>query len=183
MRHHPEPVDVPDPVGDFAERTTAELVVAEQRRELGEAIRWLDDGDRELLGLWWQEASGDLTRAELAAVLDVKPKHAAVRVQRMKAQLELSRGVVRALRAKPACPELAGTIRFWDGNAGSVWRKRLARHVRDCRSRCGPVSSRRSTAARPCRRWPPRRAWSRTRWYSTRPWWPRSRRRLWPAAA
>jgi RNA polymerase sigma factor (sigma-70 family) len=132
MRHHPEPVDVPDPAGDFAERTTAELVVAEQRRELGEAIRWLDDGDRELLGLWWQEASGDLTRAELAAVLDVKPKHAAVRVQRMKAQLELSRGVVRALRAKPACPELAGTIRFWDGNAGSVWRKRLARHVRDC---------------------------------------------------
>jgi RNA polymerase sigma factor (sigma-70 family) len=132
MRHHPEPVDVPDPVGDFAERTTAELVVAEQRRELGEAIRWLEDGDRELLGLWWQEASGDLTRAELAAVLDVKPKHAAVRVQRMKAQLELSRGVVRALRAKPICPELSGTIRFWDGNADSVWRKRLARHVRDC---------------------------------------------------
>ncbi|GIE31605.1 hypothetical protein Ait01nite_046500 [Actinoplanes italicus] len=132
MRHHPEPVDVPDPVGDFAERTTAELVVADQRRELGEAIRWLEDGDRELLALWWQEARGDLTRAELAAVLDVKPKHAAVRVQRMKAQLELSRGVVRALRANPVCPELASTMRFWDGNADSVWRKRLARHVRDC---------------------------------------------------
>jgi RNA polymerase sigma factor (sigma-70 family) len=131
-RHHPEPVDVPDPVGDFAERTTAELVVADQRRELAEATRWLEDGDRELLGLWWQEASGDLTRAELAAALDVSTKHASVRVQRMKAQLELSRGVVRALRAKPICPELASTIRFWDGNADSVWRKRLARHVRDC---------------------------------------------------
>ncbi|WP_433794431.1 sigma-70 family RNA polymerase sigma factor [Actinoplanes sp. CA-252034] len=132
MRHLPEPVDVPDPVGDFAERTTAELVVADQRRELAEAARWLEEGDRELLGLWWQEARGDLTRAELAAALDVKPKHAAVRVQRMKAQLELSRGVVRALRAKPICPELSSTIRFWDGTVDSVWRKRLARHVRDC---------------------------------------------------
>jgi RNA polymerase sigma factor (sigma-70 family) len=133
MRHLPEPVDVPDPVGDFAERTTAELVVADQRRELAEATRWLEDGDRQLLGLWWQEARGDLTRADLAAAIDVKPKHAAVRVQRMKAQLELSRGVVRALRAKPICPELSSTIRFWDGTVDSVWRKRLARHVRDCR--------------------------------------------------
>ncbi|MEV0898522.1 sigma-70 family RNA polymerase sigma factor [Actinoplanes sp. NPDC049802] len=132
MRHHPEPVDVPDPVGDFAERTTAELVVAEQRRELAEATRWLEDRDRELLGLWWQEARGDLSRAELAAALDLSPKHAAVKVQRMKAQLDLSRGVVRALRAKPMCPELRQTIRFWDGGADSVWRKRLARHVRDC---------------------------------------------------
>ncbi|GAA0426452.1 hypothetical protein Aca07nite_31920 [Actinoplanes capillaceus] len=132
MRRHPEPVDVPDPVADFAERTTAELVVAEQRRELAEATRWLEDRDRELLGLWWQEARGDLTRAELAAALELNPKHAAVKVQRMKAQLDLSRGVVRALHAKPICPELQQTIRFWDGNAGSVWRKRLARHVRDC---------------------------------------------------
>jgi RNA polymerase sigma factor (sigma-70 family) len=131
-RRHPEPVDVPDPLGDFAERTTAELVVAEQRRELAEAGRWLEESDRELLALWWQEARGDLSRAELAAALDVKPKHAAVRVQRMKAQLDLARGVVRALRARPMCPELAETIRFWDGTTDSVWRKRLARHVRDC---------------------------------------------------
>ncbi|MEU4161409.1 sigma-70 family RNA polymerase sigma factor [Actinoplanes sp. NPDC026670] len=132
LRHLPEPVDVPDPVGDFAERTTAELVVADQRRELAEATRWLEDADRQLLGLWWQEARGDLSRAELAAAIDVTPKHAAVKVQRMKAQLELSRGVVRALRAKPICPELSSTIRFWDGTVDSVWRKRLARHVRDC---------------------------------------------------
>ncbi|MEU4423386.1 sigma-70 family RNA polymerase sigma factor [Actinoplanes sp. NPDC024001] len=131
-RRHPEPVDVPDPVGDFAERTTAELVVAEQRRELAEAGRWLNEGDRRLLALWWQEAAGDLTRAELAGALGVKPNHAAVKVQRMKAQLDLSRSVVRALRAKPICPELSETVRFWDGTVDSVWRKRLARHVRDC---------------------------------------------------
>ncbi|MBG0563707.1 sigma-70 family RNA polymerase sigma factor [Actinoplanes sp. NEAU-A11] len=131
-RRHPEPVDVPDPVGDFAERTTAELVVTKQRRQLAEAGRWLDDADRRLLALWWQEASGDLTRTELAAALGVKPNHAAVRVQRMKAQLDLSRSVVRALRAKPICPELGEVVRFWDGTTDSVWRKRLARHVRDC---------------------------------------------------
>ncbi|MEU8242020.1 sigma-70 family RNA polymerase sigma factor [Actinoplanes missouriensis] len=131
-RRHTEPVDVPDPLGDFAERTTAELVVADQRRELAEAGRWLEKSDRELLALWWQEARGDLSRAELAAALAVKPKHAAVRVQRMKAQLDLARGVVRALRARPMCPELADTIRFWDGSTDSLWRKRLARHVRDC---------------------------------------------------
>lgn len=131
-RRHPEPVDVPDPVGDFAERTTAELVVTEQRRELAEAGRWLDDDDRRLLALWWQEAAGDLTRTELAASLGVKPNHAAVKVQRMKAQLDLSRSVVRALRARPVCADLAEATRFWDGTADSVWRKRLARHVRDC---------------------------------------------------
>ncbi|MFC7528736.1 sigma-70 family RNA polymerase sigma factor [Actinoplanes sp. GCM10030250] len=131
-RRHPDPVDIVDPVSDFAERTTAELVVAEQRRELAEAGRWLEDTDRRLLALWWQEASGDLTRTELAAVLGVKPNHAAVKVQRMKAQLDLSRGVVRALRAKPICPELSEQIRFWDGSTDSIWRKRLARHVRDC---------------------------------------------------
>ncbi|BCY06858.1 sigma-70 family RNA polymerase sigma factor [Actinoplanes sp. L3-i22] len=135
LRRHPEPVDVADPAGDFAERTTAELVVTEQRRELAEAGRWLDDTDRELLALWWQEASGRIGRAELAASLGVKPKHAAVRVQRMKAQVDLARGVVRALRARPLCPELSDLVRFWDGTTDSVWRKRLARHVRDC-ARC-----------------------------------------------
>ena len=127
-----EPVDLADPAGDFAERATAELVVADQRRELVAAARWLDDADRRLLGLWWQEASGDLTRAELAAALEVRPKHAAVRVQRMKAQLDAARAVVRALRARPRCAELSGQTRRWNGVADPLWRKRLARHVRDC---------------------------------------------------
>jgi pectate disaccharide-lyase len=128
----PAPPDVPDPGGDFAERTTAELVVADQRRELVEATRWLDDQDRRLLGLWWQEAAGELTRTELAAALDVPPKHAAVRVQRMKAQLEAARGVVHALRARPRCPGLMAQIKRWNGVAGPLWRKRLVRHVREC---------------------------------------------------
>ena len=113
------PLEVPDPDGDFAERTTAELVVADQRRELLEATRWLDDQDRRLLGLWWQEAAGDLTRTELAAALAVQPKHAAVRVQRMKAQLDAARGIVRALRARPRCPDLIAQAKAWAKAYGS----------------------------------------------------------------
>jgi len=137
MRRAAEPAELADPAGDFAERTTAELVVADQRRELVEAVHWLDDGDRTLLGLWWQEAAGDLTRGELAAALRVKPKHAAVRVQRMKAQLDAARGIVRALRARPRCADLSDQLRRWDGAADPLWRKRLVRHVREC-PRCGP---------------------------------------------
>ncbi|MCO8272816.1 sigma-70 family RNA polymerase sigma factor [Actinoplanes sp. TRM 88003] len=128
----PAPLDVPDPDGDFAERATAEIVVADQRRELIEATHWLDDQDRRLLGLWWQEAAGELTRTELAAALEVPPKHAAVRVQRMKAQLDAARGVVRALRSRPRCPELMAQVRRWNGVADPLWRKRLGRHVREC---------------------------------------------------
>jgi RNA polymerase sigma factor (sigma-70 family) len=132
LRRAAVPPELADPAGDFAERTTAELVVAEQRRELVEAVGWLDPADRTLLGLWWQEAAGDLTRGELAAALRVKPNHAAVRVQRMKAQLDAARGVVRALRARPRCPDLDGQVRRWNGVADPLWRKRLVRHVRDC---------------------------------------------------
>ena len=137
LRSVPEPVEVPDPLGDFAERTTAELVVASQRRELVEAAGWLDDTDRRLLGLWWQEAAGELTRGELAAALQVNPKHAAVRIQRMKVQLDAARGIVGALRARPRCPELTGRLRRWNGVADPLWRKRLVRHVRDC-PQCRP---------------------------------------------
>jgi RNA polymerase sigma factor (sigma-70 family) len=135
--HRPEQAaELPDPSGDFAERTVSELVLTGQRREMAEAARWLDADDRHLLALWWQEATGELTRAELAAALAVPPKHAAVRLQRMKAQLDIARGVVRALRARPRCAELAGLLHPWNGVAGPRWRKRLARHVRHCH-RCG----------------------------------------------
>ncbi|CAL9595679.1 sigma-70 family RNA polymerase sigma factor [Streptomyces sp. enrichment culture] len=126
----------PDPSGDFVDLTILRLGLSGQRREVAEATRWLDDDDRELLSLWWQEASGRLTRAELAEALGVPARHAAVRVQRMKAQLETGRVVVRALAAKPRCGALARLTEDWDGRPAPVWRKRVARHVRGCRA-CG----------------------------------------------
>ncbi len=42
--------------------TILRLGLSGQRREVAEATRWLDEDDRELLALWWQEAAGELTR-------------------------------------------------------------------------------------------------------------------------
>ncbi|MER7478380.1 sigma-70 family RNA polymerase sigma factor [Streptomyces sp. NPDC126510] len=115
---------------DFAELTVLRLQLEGQRREVAEAVRWLDEEDRHLLSLWWLEVAGELTRRELAAAVGVTRQHAAVRVQRMKERLETSRGIVRALDG--ACPELREVTGRWNGRPDSVWRKRLARHIRGC---------------------------------------------------
>ncbi|MFE4987280.1 RNA polymerase sigma factor [Streptomyces sp. NPDC056664] len=119
--------------GDFTEVTIIRLGLSGQRRDVARATRWLDEDDRELLALWWLEAAGELTRAELAEGLGgISPQHAAVRVQRMKERLETGRAVVRALDALPICPDLAETVTAWDGRPSPLWRKRVARHVRTC---------------------------------------------------
>ncbi|KJK37811.1 RNA polymerase sigma factor [Streptomyces variegatus] len=115
---------------DFAELTVLRLQLEGQRREVAEAVRWLDDEDRQLLSLWWLEVAGELTRRELAAAVGITRQHAAVRVQRMKERLETSRGIVRALDG--ACPDLREVTGRWNGRPDSVWRKRLARHIRGC---------------------------------------------------
>ncbi|WP_141726535.1 RNA polymerase sigma factor, partial [Actinacidiphila rubida] len=86
---------IADPASDFAALTILRLGLTDQRREMAEATRWLDGDDRTLLALWWLEETGDIGRSELAAALGLSRQHAAVRVQRMKEQLETSRTVVR----------------------------------------------------------------------------------------
>jgi RNA polymerase sigma factor (sigma-70 family) len=122
--------EVPSP--DFADLTVQRLGLSGQRRETVEATRWLDDEDRPVLALWWQETAGELSRAEVAEALVLSPAHAAVRVARMKERLVTSRTVVRALRKVPPCERLAAVTAGWEGAPSSLWRKRLARHVRDC---------------------------------------------------
>ncbi|MET9828216.1 sigma-70 family RNA polymerase sigma factor [Streptomyces sp. NPDC006385] len=117
-------------VTDFAELTVLRLQLEGQRREVAEAVRWLDDEDRQLLSLWWLEVAGELTRRELAAAAGISRQHAAVRVQRVKERLETARGIVRALDG--ACPDLRDLTARWNGRPDSVWRKRLARHIRGC---------------------------------------------------
>jgi len=127
-----ERLDTADPGADFEDLTIVRLGLSGQRRQTAEASRWLDPGDRDLLSLWWLEAAGELTRAELAAGFELTPQHAAVRVQRMKAQLDGSRVVVRALAATPRCPDLAQLAGGWDGVPAMLWRKRFVRHTREC---------------------------------------------------
>ncbi|WP_027344832.1 sigma-70 family RNA polymerase sigma factor [Hamadaea tsunoensis] len=123
--------DVADPAASFDELTALRMGLAEQRREVAQASRWLDPEDRTLLTLWWLEEIGEVDRAGLAGAIGVGTKHAAVRVQRMKEQVEVSRSVVRAL-GRPGCAGLAETAHGWDGQPSPLWRKRFARHVRGC---------------------------------------------------
>ncbi|MFF5858858.1 sigma-70 family RNA polymerase sigma factor [Streptomyces sp. NPDC012751] len=135
-----EAADVADPGADFVDLALVRLQLAGQRRETALATRWLEPDDREVLSLWWLECAGELTRAEVATALGVSPRHTAVRVQRMKARLEAARLVVRALDTRPACAELRGVLASWDGLPSALWRKRAARHARDC-ARCGGLGS------------------------------------------
>ncbi|WP_411083343.1 sigma-70 family RNA polymerase sigma factor [Streptomyces sp. cmx-18-6] len=124
--------DLPDPRADFVELTILRLGLTGQRRQVAEATRWLDEDDRALLSLWWLETAGQLSRAEVSAALELSPQHTAVRVQRMKAQLEAARVVVGALAADPPCVLLEDIVAGWDGVPSALWRKRLARHAREC---------------------------------------------------
>lgn len=129
-RHEPEHADRDS---DFTAVTVLRLGLTEQRRDVAEATRWLDAEDRELLSLWWLEESGHLARPELAHALGLSAPHAAVRVHRMKQQLDTARSVVRALRDVGRCGALREVAEGWDGAPSPLWRKRFARHVRDCR--------------------------------------------------
>ncbi|MET9999129.1 MULTISPECIES: sigma-70 family RNA polymerase sigma factor [Streptomyces] len=144
LGHRPaalEETDEPaDPAADFVDLTILRLELSGQRRETAEATRWLDDAERDVLSLWWLETTGELTRAELADALGLSSQHAAVRVQRVKNQLDIGRAVVRALAAEPPCPYLEGLLEDWDGVPTPLWRKRIARHIRGCAS-CSAGSS------------------------------------------
>jgi RNA polymerase sigma factor (sigma-70 family) len=130
-----EAEELADPGADFVDLTLVQLQLSGQREETARATRWLEPDDRGLLSLWWLECAGELTRAEVAAALELSTRHTAVRVQRMKAQLEAARVVVRSLDAQPPCEELRGLLGVWDGRPSALWRKRIARHARGC-TRC-----------------------------------------------
>ena len=140
----PRPLDeapeLADPGADFADLTLTELGLTGQRREVAMATSWLDDDDRELLSLWWLVEAGHLTRGDLVNALGLEPHHVTVRIARMKGQLETSRAVVRALCAAPVCLEISELAMHWHGQPEPLWRKRFARHVRQCPMCAGMAS-------------------------------------------
>ncbi|MHA6763851.1 sigma-70 family RNA polymerase sigma factor [Streptacidiphilus sp. PAMC 29251] len=119
-----------DPAADFVALLILRESLSQEQREVAEAARWLDPGFRDLLSLWWLEASGHLDRAELAASLGESPAKVAVRVQRMKAQLDVARSIVRVLGAEARCPGLAAASA--EAEPSPLLRKRIARHLREC---------------------------------------------------
>lgn len=123
---------IPDVGAEPVDVTILRLHMSDERRRVVEAGRWLDPDHRVLLSLWWQECAGLLSRDDIAAAMGLTVAHVGVRLQRMREQLELSRTIVAALEADPRCPQLDETVVGWDGLRASVWRKRIARHTRDC---------------------------------------------------
>ncbi|WP_438309583.1 sigma-70 family RNA polymerase sigma factor [Streptomyces sp. HUAS TT3] len=127
-----EALHIPDARPEPEDATILRLHVSDERRQIAEAGRWLDPDHRVLLSLWWQESAGLLSREDMAAATGLTVAHVGVRLQRMREQLDLSRTIVAALEAHPRCPQLGETVAGWDGLPASVWRKRIARHTRDC---------------------------------------------------
>lgn len=124
---------------DIQDLALLRLDLADQRRQVVEASRWLDPGYRAVLSLWWQENAGLLTRTEVADAMGLTVAHAAVRLLRMRDQLEQSRRITAAL-AQPRCPDLENLTAGWDGRRTPLWRKRIGRHVMYCRN-CSWASS------------------------------------------
>lgn len=142
-----EAAGMPDADAEIEDLTMLQLELSGQRRQVTRASRWLEPDDRALLSLWWLETAGTLTRAELAATLDVSIAHAAVRIQRMRQHLDLSREIVAALDHTPRCAVLDDLVSDWDGTPGALWRKRIARHTRSC-AVCGHAAERLISAER-----------------------------------
>jgi RNA polymerase sigma factor (sigma-70 family) len=125
-----EVVDVPMAAGE--DLALLRLELANQRRQMARASRWLDPDDLAPLSLWLLESAGRLTRTELASALGKSLAHAGVCVQRLRNRLDLSRSVVVALDTVPRCGGIVATLEGWDGVPGPLWRKRILRHVRSC---------------------------------------------------
>ncbi|WOI62038.1 sigma-70 family RNA polymerase sigma factor [Streptomyces fradiae] len=127
-----EALRVPNAGAALEDAAILRLYLSGERRQVAEAGRWLDPDHRMLLSLWWQECAGLLSRQDIAEATGLSVAHTGVRLQRMREQLDLSRTVVAALATDPRCPRLDETVAGWDGSRTSVWRKRIARHTRDC---------------------------------------------------
>lgn len=127
-RHSPEP--------DFATLFLLRQSLSVEQRQVAAATAWLDPSHRDLLSLWWLEACGRLSRKDIAAAMNLPAAHLAVQVQRMKAQLDVARTVVRALSRTPRCGELTELVGPGDPAPSPLLRKRIGRHLRSCEP-CG----------------------------------------------
>lgn len=106
---------------------------SELARLVAEAAGGLSDRDRELLDLSYRHG---LDGPELAETLGVTLNSANTMMFRLRQTVERCLGallVARGVRANPdACPELAASLKGWDGQFSVLMRKRLARHIDSC---------------------------------------------------
>ncbi|GAB6900699.1 Lcl domain-containing protein [Kineosporia succinea] len=141
---------------DFEELAVLWLDLRGQHRDLVRAGHWVDPEHRALLALWWEECAGRITRREIATALELGEAGTAMRLQRMREQLEQCRLAVAALDRRPPCAGLSAVVggsvgsngrdgssgwdgsngrdgsNGWDGEPTPLWRQRITEHVRTC---------------------------------------------------
>ena len=106
---------------------------------LQDAAAGLDDRDRMVLELHLAQG---LDGQELADALGVKRDHGYQLVHRMKERLEAATSALLIARSgRASCDGLDEVADSWDGEFNVLWRKRFARHIKQC-ERCGSMRSR-----------------------------------------
>ena len=117
---------------------SADLGGTAEREDLRELIMTAIDGlnpkDRDIIELsLLHELEGD----DLADALGVSRNHAHALLSRARSQLERSLGaVVVARTGRQACAELDAALAGWDGHMTVLVRKRVSRHIEQCKI-CG----------------------------------------------
>jgi RNA polymerase sigma factor (sigma-70 family) len=95
------------------------------------AVVGLNAGDREVIELHLRH---DLTGADLADALGVPPNQAHALASRARSQLERSLGALLVARTgRKSCTELDAILAGWDGDLTVLLRKRVSRHVDNCK--------------------------------------------------
>ena len=120
----PEMSDESVDVGGRAER-------AELRVLLRSAVRGLNAGEKDLIELQLRQG---LEVAEIAAVLGLSRNHAHALVSRARDQLETSLGALLVARTgREDCAALNILLADWDGQLNVLMRKRINRHIENCK--------------------------------------------------
>jgi RNA polymerase sigma factor (sigma-70 family) len=126
-----------------AEDVDSELRLDELRRLVRDAVAGLNPSEREVLELAGQHG---LTGPDLAAALDVSVNHANALLSRARQQFEKSlSALIVARTGRAACAVLDDLLRSWDGRMTPLLRKRIVRHIDNCRT-CGENKRRRVNA-------------------------------------
>jgi RNA polymerase sigma factor (sigma-70 family) len=98
-----------------------------------EALSGLNPGGREVIELNLRHVLGG---DDLADVLGISRNQAHALASRARSQFEVSLGALLVIRAGQECEELDNILAGWDGELTPLLRKRVSRHIENCRV-CG----------------------------------------------
>ena len=128
---HQAPLEEAPDVTDEGADVAAGVEQAELRALVREALSGVGPAEREVLELQIRQGLGN---GEVASVLGISRNHVHALMSRARDQLEAAIAVLVVARGgRQDCPELDALLQDWDGRLTVLLRKRLNRHVAQCR--------------------------------------------------